>query len=159
VSSPLLLPPLPGGSWRGHSHPPAWLSSGAANVASSLRVPSVAPAQPTRRDGLLLVRKSPNLVPNRVVVAPLLSSCLCRGRAHIRVCTTCRRGLDGVRLPVDDARLPRLPPCACARSRRSHVSLLPFACAVCAPRHRPFAPCSTRDPHTLVNHFTIIVNT
>jgi hypothetical protein len=59
--------------------------------------------------GLLSVyfmRKSPNPVPNRVVVALRLLSCSCRGRTHIRVCTACRRGLDDVRLPVDDACLP-----------------------------------------------------
>jgi hypothetical protein len=51
--------------------------------------------------GLLSVyfmRKSPNPVPNRVVVALRLLSCSCRGRTHIHVCTTCHRGLDDVRL-------------------------------------------------------------
>jgi hypothetical protein len=59
--------------------------------------------------GLLSVyfmRKSPNPVPNRVIVAPRLLSCSCRGRTHIRMCTTCRRGLDDVRLPLDDVHLP-----------------------------------------------------
>jgi hypothetical protein len=107
------------------------------------------------------LRKSPNPVPNHIVVSPRLSSCSCRGRTHIRVCTACRRGLDDVCLLVDNACLPpstSSTPCMCARSRRSHVSLLPFACAVCVRRHRPFALCSARDPHTLVNHFAIIVH-
>jgi hypothetical protein len=56
-----------------------------------------------------LMRKSPNLVPDRVIVAPRLLLCSCRGRTHIRVCTACRRGLNDVRLPVDDARVPSLP--------------------------------------------------
>jgi hypothetical protein len=71
-----------------------------------LRVPSATPTQPIRRDELLLMCKSPNPVPNRVVVAPLLSSCSRRGRTHIRVCTACRQGLDDVHLPVGDTRLP-----------------------------------------------------
>jgi hypothetical protein len=76
----------------------------------------------------------------------------------------CRRGFDDVCLPVDDARLPPVYlvyPCTCARSRRSHVSLLPFACAVDARRLRPFAMfrvCRTRDLRTLVNRFSIIVD-
>jgi hypothetical protein len=49
------------------------------------------------------------------------------------------------------------PPYTCARSRRSHVSLLPFACAVGARRHRPFALCRARDPRILVSCFAIIV--
>jgi hypothetical protein len=66
-----------------------------------------------------------------------------------------RRG--ELRLPRFTPRLPRLPPCTCARSRRSHVSLLPFACAVGACCHHPFALCRARNPHTLVSCFAIIV--
>jgi hypothetical protein len=84
-----------------------------------------------------LMRKSPNLVPDRVIVAPRLLLCSCRGRTHIRVCTACRRGLNDVRLPVDDARVPSLPvyliyppararvrtvrTCRCCRSRARSV--------------------------------------
>jgi hypothetical protein len=75
-----------------------------------------------------LIRKSPNPVLDHVVVAPRLSSCSCRGRTHIRVCTACRRGLDDVRLPVDDARLPparasvrAVRTCRCCRSRARSV--------------------------------------
>jgi hypothetical protein len=141
----------------------ALLSSPRSRVYVALVVAEVSFVYP----GLLSVyfmRKSPNPVPNRVVVATRLLSCSCRGRTHIHVCIVCRQGLDDVRLPVDDTRLPpstprlpRLPPCTCAHSRRSHVSLLPFACAVGARRHRPFALCRTRDPRTLVSCFTIIV--
>jgi hypothetical protein len=66
-----------------------------------------------RLPGLLSIyfmRKSPNPVPNRTVVAPRLSSCSCRKRTHVHVCTACRRGLDDVRLPVDDTRLPTVYP-------------------------------------------------
>jgi hypothetical protein len=108
------------------------------------------------------LRKSSNPVPNRIVVAPRLSSCSCRGRTHIRVCTACRRGLDDVHLPVDrppSTSSTPTPPCTCTRSRHSHVSLLPFTCAVSARRHRAFTLCRARDPHTLVNHFVIIIHT
>ena len=88
-----------------------------------------------------IMRKSPKSVPNRVVVAPRLSSCSCRGRTHIRVCTACRRGLDDVRLPVDDARLPRLPPFFL------HVHALePFA-RVCCCRSRARSACVTIHSH------------
>jgi hypothetical protein len=53
-----------------------------------------------------LMCKSSNPVPNRIVVAPRLLSCSFRGRTHICVCTTCRPGLDDIRLPIDDVRLP-----------------------------------------------------
>ena len=78
-----------------------------------------------------LMRKSSNPVPNHVVVTPRLSSCSCHGRTHIRVYIACRRGLDDVRLPIYDTRLPRLPPararvravrtCRCCRSRARSV--------------------------------------
>jgi hypothetical protein len=76
------------------------------------------------------MRKSPNPVPNRVVVALRLSSWLCRGRTHIRVCTACRRGLDDVHLPVDDS---RLPPGYLVYPLHVHA-LAPFARVVAAVR-------------------------
>jgi hypothetical protein len=70
------------------------------------------------------MRKSPNLVPNHIVVAPRLSSCSCRERTHVRVCTACRRGLDDARLPVDDTRLPPVYPRNCLSTPRvSSVAL------------------------------------
>jgi hypothetical protein len=88
-------------------------------------------------------------------IARCCARCLVYTQRIVRVPTTSVYALDDVRLPLDD---PRLPPCACARSRRSHVSTLPFACAVCARRHRPFALRHARDPHTLVNRFALIVH-
>jgi hypothetical protein len=135
------------------------LSSLRSRVYVALVVAEVSSVYPGTLS-VYLMRKSPNPVPNRIVVAPRLSSCSCRGRTNILVCTTCRRGLDDVRLPVDDTRVPpstSSTPCTCARSRRSHVSLLPFACVVCTRRNRPFVLCRVRDPHTLVNYLAIIV--
>jgi hypothetical protein len=83
----------------------ALLSSPRSRVYVALVVAEVSFVYP----GLLSVyfmRKSPNPVPNRIVAATRLLSCSCRGRTHIRVCIVCRRGLDDVRLPVDDTRLP-----------------------------------------------------
>jgi hypothetical protein len=71
------------------------------------------------------------------------------------LCAARRQGPDDIRLPP--RRLPATP-YSCASSHRSHVSLLPFACAVCAHRHRPFALRRARDPHTLVNLFALIVH-
>jgi hypothetical protein len=82
----------------------ALLSSPRSSVYVALVVAEVSFVYP----GLLsvyFIHKSPNPVPNRVVVAPRLLSCSLRGRTHIRVCIACRRGLDDVRLPVDDTRL------------------------------------------------------
>jgi hypothetical protein len=106
------------------------------NAASArlLHVPSAAPAQPTRRDELLLMRKSSNLVPNHVVVAPRLSLCSCRGRTHIRVCTVCRRGLDDVRLPVDDSCLPPLATSSTPLARARFSALR--TCRCCRARVR-----------------------
>jgi hypothetical protein len=50
------------------------------------------------------------------------------------------------------------PPYAWASSHRSHVSLLPFACAVYVRRHRPFTLRRARDLHTFVNLFALIVH-
>jgi hypothetical protein len=71
-------------------------------LAAPPPLPMHAAASPPSRN----LRKTPNPVPNRIVVIPRLSSCSYCGRTHIRVCIACRRGLDDVRLPVDDARLP-----------------------------------------------------
>jgi hypothetical protein len=87
---------------------------------------------------------------NRIVVAPRLSSCSCHGRTHIRVCAACRRDLDNVRLPIDDARLPPSTlPLHRARVRAIRTCpLLSFACTIHV-RHRPFAlfrVCHACDP-------------
>jgi hypothetical protein len=112
----------------------ALLSSPRSRVYVALVVAEVSFVYP----GLLFVyfmRKSPNPVPNRVVVAPRLLSCSWRGRTHILVCIACRRGLDDVRLPVDDTRLhssnpinlvypparARVRACLCCRSRARSV--------------------------------------
>jgi hypothetical protein len=83
-------------------------------------------------------------------------------RAVVRVVSCTRSASSGSRRRSSTPRrlpsIPVYPTCACARSRHSHVSLLPFACAVCARRHRPFGLRRARDPHTLVNHFALIIN-
>jgi hypothetical protein len=94
----------------------ALLSSPCSRVYVALVVAEVSFIYP----GLLSVYfmcKSPNLVPNRVIVAPRLLSRSCHGRTHIRMCTTCCRGLDDVRLPLDDVCLPP----ACQWFCRKHV--------------------------------------
>jgi hypothetical protein len=83
----------------------ALLSSLRSRVDVALVVAEVSFVHPSLRS-VYLMRKSPNPVLTHVVVAPRLSSCSCRGRTHIRVCTACRQGLDDVRLPIDDIRLP-----------------------------------------------------
>ena len=83
-------------------------------------------------------------------------------RAVVRVVSCTRSASSGSRRRSSTPRrlpsIPVYPPCACARSHRSHVSLLPFACAVCPRRHRPFALRRARDLHTLVNLVALIVH-
>jgi hypothetical protein len=142
--------------------------SASPHLGTAQQDPSPSPlmhvvAMPSR--SRLLVRVTPHpylcVMPGaHQTQSQTLSSCSCRRRTHIRVCTACHRGLDDVRLPIDDARLPSSTsstPCTCACSCRSHVSLLAFACAVGVRRHRPFALCHARDPRTLVSCFAIII--
>jgi hypothetical protein len=93
-----------------------------------------------------LMRKSSNPVPNRVVVAPRLLSCSCRGRTHIRVCIACRRGLDDARLPVDDTRLPPRRVRAFAPFTRVVVAIRVRGLSASSPSVR--ATSRTRSAHT-----------
>ena len=93
-----------------------------------------------------LMRKSSNPVPNRVVVAPRLLSCSCRGRTHIRVCIACRWGLDDARLPVDDTRLPPRRVRAFAPFTRVVVAFRVRGLSASSPSIR--ATSRTRSAHT-----------
>jgi hypothetical protein len=92
-------------------------------------------AMPSRSHLLVRVTPHPRLcvMPGaRRTQSQTLSSCSCRGRTHIRECIACRWGLDDVRLPVDDTRLPPstsparacirvVRTCRCCRSRARSV--------------------------------------
>jgi hypothetical protein len=77
-------------------------------------------ANPARRASTHAQVVKPSPKPRRR--SPCLSSCSSCGRTHIHVCILCRRGLDNIRLPVDNARLPPSTPCV----RAHYTKILNF---------------------------------
>jgi hypothetical protein len=114
VTAPRLFPVLPHLSTRSSAKPPRpsaaacccraasrWLSSPARTISR--------PAQPRARQQPR--RSRATYAGHRThSQSRTWSLFLCRGHTHIRECTTCSQSLGDIRLPVDDARLPRLPP-------------------------------------------------
>jgi hypothetical protein len=127
------------GSWRGHSRPPAWLGSGAANAASSLRVPSVTrmrsscAANPARRASTHAQVTEPGPKPHRrsfALVVVLVPRTYQHPRVHSvpsgfrRRSSTHRRCPSTPVYPPARARVCTIRMCRCCLSRAQFVRVI-----------------------------------